>query len=129
MDPWIDLLERAEFLRKLFPDAPPPLANVRLHELVLRDASPTISLAIDLDAYPASPPPKWHPEWNTAQVRIDGAGLRALALDGGGIAGRGRLTLARSHDGVEVKFAAEGFAFSFECDALLLVSVTGYRDG
>jgi hypothetical protein len=88
-----------------------------------------ISMAIDLDSYPASSPAKWHPEWNTAQVRIDGAGLRNLALDARGIAGRGRLTLARAHGGIEVKFASEDFALSFACDALVLASVTGYRNG
>jgi len=69
---WLDLIDNARFLSKLFPDQPPSLSAIRLHEIQLHQDGPRIILRLDLNEYPASPPDKWSvADCNTVQVPLN----------------------------------------------------------
>ncbi|WP_433310994.1 Imm50 family immunity protein [Micromonospora sp. CA-269861] len=80
---WIDLVTNPQGLREIFPEGPPPLSGVSLHGLVVEREGPTLRLRLDLPAYPADPPARWHRAgFNTVQIELLFGGVSELRLVG-----------------------------------------------
>ncbi|MGC4758564.1 Imm50 family immunity protein [Micromonospora trifolii] len=80
---WIDLVTNPKGIQEIFPEGPPSLSGISLHELVVEREGPTVRLRLDLPAYPANPPAKWlRAGFNTVQVELLFGGVSELRLVG-----------------------------------------------
>jgi hypothetical protein len=126
---WIDLLDNNHFLRTLFPAGGPSLEAVRLHEVLLHQDGPSVSLRFDLNEYPARPPEKWHAaKGNVVQVRLAGVGVRYFALKGWAGNNIGTLILDEAAVGVVLEFDSGECRMTAAFDHLRIDAVTSYRD-
>jgi hypothetical protein len=126
----MNLLDNNHFLKMLYPATDPSLDAIGLREVSLNeDRVGGVLLRFDLSEYPASPPAKWHPEFNKVQLRIVGIGVRHFVLTGGVVASIGRLTIGESAGGVAVDFDGGGCQIRSAFDFLRVDRVTAYTDG
>lgn len=125
---WVDLLDKAVFLRKLYPVAP-SLRKVRLFEVgLLSDEGPVVDIRFDLNEFPAAPPAKWVQACaNTVQVRLMCIGVLDLELQGWTFNIVADIDIARSEDkGLIVTISAEGVRFRGVFEFIWVDSVSGY---
>lgn len=126
---WIDLLDENHFLRALFPQADPSLAEIRLHEVQLQQDGPVILLRLDLREYPDKPPVKWAAaQHNTVQVRLMGVGIHALTIRDWSTDNVGRLDIEPHAHGRKVQFEASACHIEAVVQHLRVAGVTAYQD-
>jgi hypothetical protein len=124
---WTEVLEGAEFLRKLFPE-PPSLEGVRIFSIALNQDGPTVLLGFDLKEFPAQPPPKWvEAEANRVQLKLMAIGVRQLEIHGWTANNIAQVEIAAvSGGGVRIQAVAEGFSFLGLFDHLRLDTLSAY---
>jgi immunity protein 50 of polymorphic toxin system len=124
---WMDLLDKAVFLRKLYP-VEPSLRKVRVHEVGLLEYGPTVNIRFDLNDFPAAPPAKWIQACaNTVQVRLMCIGVLDLELRGWTSNIIADIDIARSEErGLIVTASAEGVRFRGVFEFIWVDAVSGY---
>ncbi|MCY1019273.1 Imm50 family immunity protein [Pyxidicoccus sp. MSG2] len=126
---WIDSIERAVFLRSLFPEAP-SLHGVRVLELGLHQDGPRVLIRFDLNEFPARPPAKWgQSQANRVQLRLMGIGVRRLEVRGWSANSIVDIEVTpATSDGVGLVARGEGFSLEAVFDHLSLDGVSAYQD-
>jgi hypothetical protein len=125
---WIDLVDNNYFLRMLYPSGDPSLDAIQMHEIVLHQDGPTVSLRFNLNEYPATPPAKWRSaQANTVQLRIAGTGVRQLVLTGWSTTNIGQLTIMKASGVVVVEFDGGDSRLNASFDFLSVESVDAYH--
>ncbi len=125
---WVDLLDRAEFLRILFAEAP-SLHLVRVFEIDLHQDGPRVHVTFELNEFPEKPPPKWL-KWgaNQVQVRLMGVGVRDLELRGWTANNIATIEIVSgTPDGVLFTATGVGFQFRGVFDQIFVDNVTAYQ--
>ncbi|WP_395852771.1 Imm50 family immunity protein [Cystobacter fuscus] len=124
---WIDLLDRAEFLRKLYPSAP-SLREVRVFEVGLRNDGPVVNIRFNLNEFPAAPPTKWIQACaNTVQVRLMCVGVLGLEVQGWPSNLIADIDIERSEKtGLILTASAEGFRFKGVFEFISVDAVSAY---
>lgn len=126
---WLELVDGSDAVRATFGTTVPTLARVRLHEVVLHQDGPTVSLRLDFAEYPAQPPSKWLQQGhNTVQVVLSLDGCRGFRLDGWSLNNVGRLSIKRAGaEGVDVEFSDSGCQLNATCDSVRVAKITAYH--
>jgi hypothetical protein len=126
---WIDIVSNNKFLKMLFPNSDPSLDAIRLHEVILHQDGPKVSLRFDLNEYPALPPSKWQVTGsNTVQVCLDGIGVKALTISGWAVDNIGYLAIESHSGAVKVVFNANECQIVAIFDFLSLQRVSAYHN-
>ena len=124
---WIDLISRAEFLRRLFPTAP-SLTGIRVHEVSLHQDGPRVVIRFDLNDFPKQPPAKWA-AFNKVQVKLTGIGVNDWEMRGFTTDNISDISI-ESAGGAEFTVTAKGedFFLRGSFDFLFLDSASAYRN-
>jgi hypothetical protein len=126
---WIDLVGSAEFLRKLFPEAP-SLHGVRVLEVSLHQDGPRALIRFDLNEFPKQPPAKWmQSRANRVQIRLMGIGVRDMEIRGWSANDVADIEVAAaSPDGLRLVAQGEGFYLKGVFEHVAIDGVSAYCD-
>jgi hypothetical protein len=123
---WMDLMGRADFLRKLYP-VEPSLMKVRVFEVGLIETGPAVRVRFDLNEYPAAPPLKWiQAQANTVQVQLLCIGVRGLEVQGWTANNIADIDISRTETGLALTASAEGFRMRGVFEFIWVDSVSSY---
>jgi hypothetical protein len=124
---WVNLLDRAVFLRGLFPSAP-DLRSVRIHEIRFHQDGPVCLLRFDLNEFPQAPPPKWiQSEANQVQVTVGLLGVRTVRMEGWTTDNLADIAFSRApEEGIAIAARADGLVLEGLFDSAYVESVTAY---
>ena len=127
---WLDIVAATEGLKRLFPDQPPDLSNVRLHEVTLQQDGPRVTLRLDLAEFPSNPPFKWATSrHNCVQITLVLLGIVQIHLDRWSTNNLGALAIERRDDGtIDVAFNAPDSRFHGQFEHIRLGELTAYTD-
>jgi hypothetical protein len=127
---WIDLVEGSEFVRELFPNSPPSLMGICLHEIQLHRDGPEIVLRFDLSQFPDQLPKKWRGRsGNRLQMKFLGSGVTSLLIDGWVLNCVGDLHLERSESGRVMRLETDCVKIKVSCGHVFVDNVNMYLDG
>ncbi|MFJ9107773.1 Imm50 family immunity protein [Streptomyces sp. NPDC102283] len=128
---WIDLVRNSDVLGTLYSDVP-PLEPVRLRSFRLDWRGPTLTLRVDLPAYPA--PDRVPPEWSelghdTLQLHVQFPAVDDLTVRGWiPTAPVGVSLAALAYRRILVRIAEAGFELSFtSSDSLTIGHISAFR--
>ncbi|MFD4004792.1 Imm50 family immunity protein [Streptomyces rubiginosohelvolus] len=126
---WIDLVRNSDVLGTLYADVP-PLDSVRLRSFYLDWRGPTLTLRVDLPAYPDRIPPEWCERGHdTLQLHVQFLAVDDLTVRGWlptvpVVVSVAELTTRR----ILVRIAEAGFELSFSSsDSLIVGHISSYR--
>lgn len=124
---WVDVAERSTYLRSLYPDKDPDLADVRLMEVRLLEDGPTLAVRFNLKEFPKNPPVKWLRDGaNMVQVTLRCGGIRQLEMHGWHVDSVGRLQVMVQGELFAVGFRPPACWLEVTFEHLLVSEVTGY---
>ncbi|WP_326694250.1 Imm50 family immunity protein [Streptomyces sp. NBC_01766] len=79
---WVDSIRNPEVLASLFGDSVPTLKELRLRSVHLSYIGPSVTLRVDLPAFPAAPAPEWREnEFDTLQCQIGFQAVENICLN------------------------------------------------
>ncbi|HSH70835.1 MAG TPA: Imm50 family immunity protein [Deferrisomatales bacterium] len=122
-----DSLQNPESLATLYAGMP-ALEGVTLREAAVQEDGPTLRLRFDLPSFPDTPPKRWHPSFNTAQVTLALFFVEDLEVRGFRTTNVGNLRLRREGDRVRVSFQGDGCAVSANALLARVDTIAGYAN-
>ncbi|MEU0252231.1 Imm50 family immunity protein [Streptomyces sp. NPDC006184] len=125
---WASLLHNSEGIVAIYQGAPPDLAGVHVHEVVLHEDGPNLSLRLDLPRYPDSPPRKWVAKgFNTVQVEISLGGIKTVTLNGFGTHVTADIELSK-RETVTLDVVSPETHISATADVVFISKLTAYSN-
>ncbi|MFU2316565.1 Imm50 family immunity protein [Rahnella sp. PCH160] len=83
MKPWTDYLVNARHIDSIYHKDKPSLNNVDIHEVIFHRDGPKISIRMNLNEFPTSPPPKWVAQkFNTVQIILTLVDIGDVSMSG-----------------------------------------------
>ncbi|TWT29159.1 hypothetical protein KOR42_55530 [Thalassoglobus neptunius] len=125
---WIEQTGHSFGIQAIFSELP-ELNSVLIHEVILHGDGPSISVRLDLNEFPTSPPQKWiDRKVNTVQITLMLLCVEDLSVRGWGIDNVGDITIQSLDDGLRFHFKSQ--AAEIECGMQLieLVDISGYMN-
>lgn len=113
MSTWLDLVDNATFVGRVFGGAP-SLADVELHEVTLHRDGPVLTLRFDLSVFPSVRPRDWSEHDEVAQMTFSVSGVKSVRLEGWSTTVRGDLSVERLEDG-DLRVRFEGPEARLDC--------------
>jgi hypothetical protein len=125
---WTRHADRNEFFLQLFPDSP-SLRDVRVLELGLHEDGPALSMTVNLNDFPTSPPAKWKEQSaNRVQVRLVFFAMTSVQLTGWGTNNVCDIEIEKRDGRIRVNAAGGAWKLTAESEHLRLDRVSGYWD-
>ncbi|MCS0601264.1 immunity 50 family protein [Streptomyces sp. LP11] len=125
---WNSLLHNPEGITAVYGGDPPDLSGVRLRELTLHEDGPTLTVRLDLPAYPNQPPRKWAAQgFNTVQIELSLSGLRSIELEGFASEVTADVFLSEG-DGIAVDITSPHTRVQAVADTVYMAKLTAYTD-
>jgi len=127
---WIHFLMDNRSVMSVFKRAP-SLKGVCINELTLREDGPSMSLRIDLNDFPLTPPTKWKTQGaNRVQLTLCFIDVSQLAIQGWGRNNIGDVTLEKVNEEADVQLSIEGCEFHIACcfKFLQMEKISAYHD-
>ncbi|NED00292.1 hypothetical protein G3I55_01250 [Streptomyces sp. SID6648] len=126
---WIDLVRNSDILGTLYSGVP-PLESVRLRSFHLDWRGPTLTLRVDLPAYPDRVPPEWSERGHdTLQLQVQFLAVSELTVRGW--IPTVPVVVSVAEPGTRrilVRIAEDGFELSFtSSDSLTVGHISSYR--
>ncbi|RJT46685.1 Imm50 family immunity protein [Rahnella woolbedingensis] len=80
---WTDYLVDSQHIDSIYHDDKPSLNNVDIHEIIFHRDGPKISIRMNLNEYPSSPPKKWVlQKFNTVQLTLTLIDIKDVNMSG-----------------------------------------------
>ncbi|HUG68650.1 MAG TPA: Imm50 family immunity protein [Pirellulaceae bacterium] len=127
---WIHFLMDSRSVMSVFKRAP-SLKGVRINELTLREDGPCMSLRIDLNEFPLTPPEKWKTQGaNRVQLTLCFIDVSKLAIQGWGLDNVGDVALEKVNDEADLQLSIEGSGIYIACcfKFLQMERISAYHD-
>ena len=118
-------IENPKSLISLYGEVP-LLNGISLHELRIHRDGPTLRIRFDMPSFPTTPPKKWSPSFNTAQVTLALFGFSELMITGFGTTEIGNLILNQDGDRVAFHFASNSCTVSGTALIANVEGISGY---
>jgi hypothetical protein len=125
---WVQLVENPETITSIFEQFP-VLDQVRILEIQLLQDGPVVSLRINLNEFPTSPPPKWLAgQVNRVQIQLSLIGIRDIQIAGWCTDNIGNLDISRYDGGLLVVLDSAACKLRCEAEFIHVQKISAYCD-
>ncbi|AVF33731.1 Imm50 family immunity protein [Rahnella sikkimica] len=128
MKPWTDYLVNSKYIDSIYHKDKPSLHNVDIHEVIFHRDGPKISIRMNLNEFPVSPPPKWvEQKFNTVQIILTFVDIYDVSMSGwvdtNYIA---NLTIEKSNEKVCLNVRSANLNLGIKASFIDIESITAY---
>ncbi len=124
---WVSFLSNSKPIESVYSE-PPPLTDVRLHEVRLHQDGPRLSLRIELGSYPLDPPQHWlSAKCNRVQITLMVIGVTNLSLGGWSTDNVGDIEFGRDGHGLTLSLLRSQMQLACNGDFLEVEKLSAYR--
>jgi hypothetical protein len=123
---WVRCLDNSKPIDAIFSDSP-SLANVRVHEVVLHQDGPRLSVRFDLNDFPRSAARKWiSAGFNCVQLTLVFIGVRSLTIRGWSTDNMVDVEISKGESTGRMAMCGRRTAVNAEFDFVEVEKVAGY---
>lgn len=127
---WVELLTESKKISSIFGSNIPLLEDVELHGVTFHRDGPKITLKIDLNDYPSSPPKKWLlNKYNAVQIHLEFLDIQSCILKNWiKTSYRLKLNIKMEGDIVSLSAASDEFEIEIKSKFLYVSDITAYQN-